>query len=62
MKKISIEDLKKSLRDASFVLLSGFLIQVFEMLSITDFGEYQMVATIVLASITPLVNRYLRDK
>ncbi len=60
--KISSADALKSSRDALMIAGSTLAFQLLEIASVTDFGEYSLVATVVIAALTPLLNRLLRNK
>ena len=60
--KLSSADALKSSRDALMIAGSTLVFQLLEIASVTDFGEYSLVATVVIAALTPLLNRLLRNK
>jgi hypothetical protein len=47
----------KSARDATIVALSALVPQLLEIINVTDWGEYSVIVSIVVAMVTPLLNR-----
>ena len=60
--KLSSADALKSSRDALMIAGSTLAFQLLEIASVTDFWDYSLVATVVIAALTPLLNRLLRNK
>ena len=56
--KLSKKEAIKSARDAGLVALSWLIIQVIDILKITDFGDYTPFIALVIAMIMPILNRY----
>jgi len=56
--KLSITEAKKSVRDWVLFWVSTLAIQLLEIAQVTDFWEYQILATILLWAIAPIINRY----
>lgn len=57
--KLSKEEAIKSLRDTVVVWIWAAVPQIMEILEMTDFWEYSLVASVILAAISPLINRLL---
>jgi len=60
--QLSPGDGLKSARDATLVAVAGLLPQLLEIAGTIDFGEYTAVVGLVLAMVTPLLNRLVRNK
>ena len=58
--KLTPKEAMKSLRDASFMGIAVALPIIIETLINTDFGEYQIIATFLIAGMIPFANRLLR--
>ena len=48
----------KSLRDILVIAVGAAIPQILELASQTNWGEYSILASIILAVIAPLVNRF----
>lgn len=57
--KISTQELVKSTRDAVVVSLGLLIPQLLTLAEQTDFGLYNVYASIILGIVAPLINRYL---
>jgi len=57
--KISKKEALKSIRDAILILAWALVPEIIKILEITDFWEYQLAVTIILAAFAPMLNRYL---
>lgn len=55
--KLTKKEAIKSARDAIIISASALMPQLFEILSITDFGEHTNTVSLVVAMIMPLLNR-----
>lgn len=59
--KMDNEELMKSIRDAGIIALGAFIVQVFQYLQMVDFGEYEVIATVIFSCFAPFMNRFIRD-
>lgn len=57
--KLTKKEALKSGRDILIVAVAAVIPQLLTLLETTDFGEWNLVASIVLAIIAPLANRWL---
>ena len=60
--KITLEEGLKSMRDAGLISVGLVIPQILEILAIVNFGEYNMLVSMILAGIAPLLNRLIRAK
>ena len=60
--QLSPQDGLKSARDAILFAVGGVLPQLLEILGAVDFGEYTAIVSIIIAMVTPLINRFIRNK
>ena len=59
---LSKKDSLKSIRDAILIALGALAPQLLEIIEITDFGEYNLIISVICAMLTPLLNRFFRNK
>lgn len=57
--QLSLQEAVKSGRDIVVVSIGALIPQLLEVLQVTDFGEYQFIATVLLAAAAPFINRFL---
>jgi len=56
--KISQTELLKSIRDLLVMSVGALVPQVLTLLEATDFGEWNLVASVVLAALSTFINRF----
>ena len=56
------QDSFKSIRDIFIISIGASIPQVIEVLQVTDFGEYNALASVLFGSVAPMVYRLLRKK
>jgi len=56
---LSKSEAVKSARDAGLVAVGALIPQLLEILSVVDFGEHTATVSLVVAMVTPLINRFL---
>lgn len=57
--KLSLVEAKKNARDAFLVAISALIPQLLQIAGTVDFGQYELIATVILSAIAPCINRYL---
>jgi hypothetical protein len=57
--KMSIKEMKKSLRDILIISIGAATPQILELLSNTDWGRYDDIASWALVILMPIINRIL---
>ena len=56
---LSKTEVVKSARDAGLVAIGALIPQLLEIVSMADFGEHTATVSLILAMVTPLINRFL---
>ena len=56
--ELSMAEFTKTLRDMFFVAVAAMIPEALRLAEAVDFWEYQMAATIIIAWLTALWNRY----
>jgi hypothetical protein len=57
--KLSMAEAKKSIRDWVIFWIITLVMQWLEIAQVTDFWEYQLLATIIIWAAVPFINRYV---
>lgn len=57
--KISPQEALMSLRDTVMVAVGGIMAQIVELAPQVDYGEYELLATMLIGALMPFVNRIL---